>query len=122
MLVLPMSKKPVKTATSKLTTKYQATIPEPVRKVLHLGSGDVIAFDIEDCFFNLTNTPVDVYDTSGAASAAMGAEIGMNNLKMSSDNFTNLQPIKKVIPEKDNELEDQFSRWEVYLKNHIIHD
>ena len=48
MLVLPMSEKPVKTATSKLTTKYQATIPEPVRKVLHLGSGDVIAFDIED--------------------------------------------------------------------------
>jgi antitoxin PrlF len=48
MLVLPMSKKPVKTATSKLTTKYQATIPEPVRRVLHLGSGDVIAFDIEE--------------------------------------------------------------------------
>lgn len=48
MLVLPMSKKFVKTATSKLTTKYQATIPEPVRKILHLGSGDVIAFDIED--------------------------------------------------------------------------
>ena len=43
-----MSKKPVKTTTSKLTKKYQATIPEPVRKVLHLGSGDVIAFDIED--------------------------------------------------------------------------
>jgi len=38
----------MKTATSKLTTKYQATIPEPVRKILHLGSGDVIAFDIED--------------------------------------------------------------------------
>ena len=43
MLVLPMA-----TATSKLTKKYQATIPEPVRKILHLGSGDVIAFDIED--------------------------------------------------------------------------
>ena len=38
----------MKTATSKLTTKYQATIPEPIRKVLHLGAGDVIAFDIED--------------------------------------------------------------------------
>ena len=48
MLVLPMMKQPVKTATSKLTTKYQATIPEPVRKLLHLGSGDVIAFDIEE--------------------------------------------------------------------------
>jgi len=35
------------TATSKLTKKYQATIPEPVRKLLHLKMGDEIAFDIE---------------------------------------------------------------------------
>ncbi|WP_027715127.1 AbrB/MazE/SpoVT family DNA-binding domain-containing protein [Desulfuromonas sp. TF] len=36
------------TATSRITSKYQATIPEPVRKVLHLKAGDTIAFDIED--------------------------------------------------------------------------
>jgi AbrB family looped-hinge helix DNA binding protein len=36
------------TTTSKLTKKYQATIPEPVRKLLHLKTGDEIAFDIED--------------------------------------------------------------------------
>lgn len=38
----------MKTATSKLTKKYQATIPEPVRRILHLKSGDEITFDIED--------------------------------------------------------------------------
>jgi len=38
----------MQTATSKLTSKYQATIPEPVRKMLHLKAGDAIAFDIED--------------------------------------------------------------------------
>jgi len=38
----------VKTAISKLTKKYQATIPGPVRKILNLSSGDGIAFDIED--------------------------------------------------------------------------
>jgi AbrB family looped-hinge helix DNA binding protein len=38
----------MQTATSKLTSKYQATIPEPVRKILHLRAGDAIAFDIED--------------------------------------------------------------------------
>jgi AbrB family looped-hinge helix DNA binding protein len=37
----------MKTATSKLTRKYQATIPEPVRRRLHLEAGDAIAFDIE---------------------------------------------------------------------------
>ncbi len=32
---------------SKLTKKYQATIPSSVRKVLHLEAGDAVSFDIE---------------------------------------------------------------------------
>lgn len=35
------------TSTSKLTTKYQATVPAPVRRILHLKAGDAIAFDIQ---------------------------------------------------------------------------
>ena len=35
------------TATSKLTKKYQATIPEPVRRQLQLSAGDAIAFDMD---------------------------------------------------------------------------
>jgi len=38
----------MQTATSKLTQKYQTTIPAPVRKLLHLQAGDAVAFDIED--------------------------------------------------------------------------
>lgn len=37
----------MQTTTSKLTKEYQATIPQPVRSLLHLESGDEIAFDIE---------------------------------------------------------------------------
>ena len=37
----------MQTSTSKLTKKYQATIPEPVRRLLHLEAGDAIAFDID---------------------------------------------------------------------------
>ncbi len=37
----------MKTVTSKLTRKYQATIPEAVRQRLQLQSGDSVAFDIE---------------------------------------------------------------------------
>lgn len=37
----------IRTATSRLTRKYQATIPEPVRVALELDAGDTIAFDVE---------------------------------------------------------------------------
>jgi antitoxin PrlF len=51
----------MQTATSKITSKYQATIPEPVRRVLHLGAGDAIAFDIEDDQIRLRKArPVDL--------------------------------------------------------------
>lgn len=35
-------------AVSKLTTKFQATIPAPVRKALEIKQGDAVAFDIRD--------------------------------------------------------------------------
>jgi len=44
---LPFETYPMATSTSKLTTKYQATIPAPVRKILHVEAGDAIAFDIQ---------------------------------------------------------------------------
>ena len=34
-------------AVSKLTKKYQATIPEPVRRQLKLQAGDSIVFDLD---------------------------------------------------------------------------
>ena len=51
----------MQTATSKLTKKYQATIPGPVRKLLHLEMGDEIAFDIDGDDVNLRKArPVDL--------------------------------------------------------------
>jgi len=37
----------MQTAVSKLTKKYQATVPAAVRKKLNLGAGDMIAFEID---------------------------------------------------------------------------
>ena len=42
MLVLPA----METATSKLTRKYQATVPSLVRRALGLKASDTIAFDV----------------------------------------------------------------------------
>jgi len=39
---------PETTAVSRLTKKYQATIPAPVREALQLRQGDAIAFDVQE--------------------------------------------------------------------------
>ena len=51
----------MQTAISKLTKKYQATVPAAVRKKLNLNAGDVIAFEIDDDVIKLRKaTPIDV--------------------------------------------------------------
>lgn len=54
------------TRTSRLTRKYQATIPEPVRKLLNLEAGDAVAFDINDHTVQLRKAqPVDLAFAQG---------------------------------------------------------
>ena len=51
----------MQTATSKLTKKYQATVPMVVRKKLKLKAGDVIAFEIENETIKLRKArPIDI--------------------------------------------------------------
>jgi antitoxin PrlF len=48
-------------AISRLTRKYQATIPVPVRKKLELEAGDSIVFEIEDNEIRLRKArPIDL--------------------------------------------------------------
>jgi len=49
------------TATSKLTKKYQVTVPLAVRKKLKLNAGDTIVFDIEKDTIKLRKArPIDI--------------------------------------------------------------
>ena len=51
----------MQTTTSKLTKKYQATIPQPVREILHLEAGDAVAFEIDGDAVKLRKArPLDV--------------------------------------------------------------
>jgi len=51
----------MQTATSKLTKKYQATVPKTVREKLELKAGDVIAFDIDNDIIKLRKArPIDI--------------------------------------------------------------
>jgi len=51
----------MQTAISKLTKKYQATVPEVVRSKLELKAGDVIAFEIDNEIIRIRKArPIDI--------------------------------------------------------------
>ena len=47
--------------TSKLTSKFQATVPTPVRRALQLNAGDLIGFEVQGNEVRLRrSTPLDL--------------------------------------------------------------
>ena len=60
--------------TSKLTTKAQTTIPQPVRSALHLGPGDELAYVIERDRVILTKAQVSSPDDPFAAFSEWASE------------------------------------------------
>ena len=51
----------MQTSISKLTSKYQATVPKAVRKKLNLNAGDIIAFEIDNDTIKLRKaSPIDI--------------------------------------------------------------
>jgi AbrB family looped-hinge helix DNA binding protein len=55
----------MQTAISKLTKKYQATVPKAVRKKLDLNAGDIIAFEIDNDIIKLRKaSPIDIEFTN----------------------------------------------------------
>ncbi|MFC1862727.1 AbrB/MazE/SpoVT family DNA-binding domain-containing protein [Thermodesulfobacteriota bacterium] len=51
----------MKTAISKLTKKFQATVPKVVRSKLELKAGDVIAFEIDNEIIKIRKArPIDI--------------------------------------------------------------
>jgi antitoxin PrlF len=57
----------IRVITSKLTSKAQTTIPQPVRAALRVGEGDVLAYTIENDRVILTKASLAVRDDPFAA-------------------------------------------------------
>ncbi len=60
--------------TSKLTSKAQTTVPQPVRVALHLRDGDQIAYEIRNGHVILTKAPAATADDPFATFAEWGQE------------------------------------------------
>ncbi len=58
-------------AVSKVTKKFQATIPQPVRELLGLHQGDRVAFDIKDGQVMLKKLPTLDWEYLEAVSAGL---------------------------------------------------
>jgi antitoxin PrlF len=74
------------THTSKLTEKYQATVPTTVRKALKLAAGDLVGFEVFGTEVRLSR----VKSTDLAFTQALGATLEEWSSKKDDEAFKNL--------------------------------
>jgi len=60
--------------TSKITSKAQTTVPQPVRRALHLDEGDELAYRIEGEYVILTKAKHDAGDDPFATFGEWGSQ------------------------------------------------
>ena len=68
---------------------------------------------------SITQAPIELYDTDGAAGAARGAGIGANIYKDSEAAFASLEKVADIEPDTANlqAYEDAYGRWKRILDN-----
>lgn len=72
--------------TSRLTSKFQATVPTSVRKALHLKAGDLVGFEVDGSQVRLRQvTPLDI-----AFSEALEGTLGEWSSEADDQAFKNL--------------------------------
>lgn len=70
-------------------------------------------------FVNVTGVPVELYSNDGSVGAALGAGIGANIYKNSSEAFCNLKPLQRVEPDNAAQYNSLYLQWQAWLQEYV---
>ncbi|MEM7657359.1 MAG: FGGY-family carbohydrate kinase, partial [Bacteroidota bacterium] len=90
--------------------------------VIRAGRANMFLSDIfADTLAGLTNTPIELYNTDGAAGAARGAGLGAGHYANSSETFEGLTCLKRISPNPDQQSawQDAYQQWKQALERII---
>ena len=74
-----------------------------------------------EAFATISGATVELYNTDGSQGAARGAGIGAGIYRKPEDAFIGLEPVRKVIPNKNlaAAYKEAYALWESYLKRQL---
>jgi xylulokinase len=72
-----------------------------------------------EAFVNATQVPVELYDNDGSVGAALGAGIGAGIFRNGQEAFAGRKPLKRVDPDRKEDYEGLYHRWEEILNNYL---
>jgi len=71
-------------------------------------------------FVNVTNVPVELYESDGSIGAALGAGIGAKIFSNPKEAFANMKQLGTVEPDGKNSYDEHYRRWLTYLDQELM--
>ena len=85
-------------------------------KIIRAGKANMFLSDVfVDCFVNITNTPVELYNNDGSVGAALGAGIGAKIFNDETEAFKDMKCLKVIEPKGNKEYEAYYDKWKNIL-------
>jgi xylulokinase len=71
-------------------------------------------------FVNVTNVPIELYESDGSVGAALGAGIGAKIFSSTKEAFANMKQLGTVEPDGRHGYEDHYRKWLSYLDQELM--
>lgn len=96
--------------------KSNGTIPTVIRA----GKANMFQSNVfQQAFVDVTNVPVELYQTDGSVGAAIGAGIGLGEYATAKEAFSLNQPLAVIEPKQASTYDALYSEWKNYLNKQI---
>ncbi|PQA60049.1 xylulokinase [Siphonobacter curvatus] len=98
-----------------------ATMGSPA-KVVRAGKANMFLSDVfTESFVNVTQTPVELYDTDGSKGAALGAGVGLGYFQAPKEAFSRLTKVATVEPNASqaDQYQEFYANWLSLLKKYL---
>lgn len=88
--------------------------------IIRAGKSNMFLSNVfKQCFAEISNIPLELYNTDGSAGAARGAGIGASIYKSTGEAFSNLKPLETVIPSGGSQYHHLYENWKAILLNQL---
>ncbi len=90
-------------------------------KVIRAGKANMFLSPVfTHAFVNVTNVPVELYESDGSIGAALGAGIGANIFGSAKEAFANMKQLGTIEPDGKKSYDEHYRTWLTYLSQALM--
>jgi xylulokinase len=90
-------------------------------KVIRAGKANMFLSPVfTHAFVNVTNVPVELYESDGSIGAALGAGIGAGIFSNAKEAFANMKQLGTVEPDGKHSYDEHYTKWLTYLDQELM--